>query len=170
MQLRKTILCAILLAVGFILHQVVPAFAGVTFDIQLSMLFVIIFICMDIKTTFIVSIASGLITALTTKFPGGQIPNMIDKMITGIAVYFLIKLLTKFLNRQVSTVIVGFIGTLLSGTVFLASALIILGRLPAPFTFLFLTVALPTAVANCIITPLLYNIVTASKKITGFEF
>ncbi|HBM81278.1 MAG TPA: tryptophan transporter, partial [Clostridiaceae bacterium] len=37
MQLRKTILCAILLAVGFILHQVVPAFAGVTFDIQLSM-------------------------------------------------------------------------------------------------------------------------------------
>lgn len=166
--LRKLILSSILLSVGFVLHQVIPAFAGVTFDVQLAMLFIIIMINMDIKSTVVVSLASGIITAITTKFPGGQIPNMIDKVITGLIVYLLLVVLYKFANKFVASVIAGFIGTVISGTIFLLSALLIAG-LPAPFTFLFFTVVMPTAIANTVLTPVLYTIVSYSKKAIRME-
>lgn len=164
MEIRKIILSALLLAVGFILHQIIPGFiGGMTFDVQLIMLFVIIAVNMDFKNTIATGMASGIITAFTTKFPGGQIPNIIDKMITSILIYFLFLALTKVINRQISIVLVGIIGTIISGTVFLVSALFIVG-LPAPFKILFVSVVIPTTIANAIITPILYNAVTASAK------
>lgn len=169
MELRKNIMSAILLAIGFILHQIIPTFGGVTFDVQLAMLFIIIAINMDLKNTLVVSLASGIITALTTKFPGGQIPNMIDKAITGMLVYLLLLALSKIVNRQVAITITGFIGTLISGSIFLASALVMVG-LPMPFTSLFMAVVLPTALANTFLTPVLYNVVNLSKKAAKVEF
>lgn len=168
MELRKNILSAILLAVGFVLHQIVPPFMGVTFDIQLAMLFVVIAINMDLKNTIITSLASGIITALTTKFPGGQIPNIIDKAITGLLVYFLLLALKKILNKHLSLVVVGLVGTIISGSIFLTAAKFMAG-LPAPFSFLFLTVVLPTAAANILITPVIFSLVDFSKKAARFE-
>lgn len=170
MELRKNIISAILLAIGFILHQIVPPFFSVTFDIQLAMLFVIIALNMDIKNTVITSLASGIITALTTKFPGGQIPNIIDKAITGMVVYLLLTLLFKLFRKEIAMVIAGFAGTIISGTIFLLSANILLGQLPAPFPFLFMTVVLPTAAANTVIAPILYSIVVTSKKAAKLDF
>jgi hypothetical protein len=169
MELRKNILSAVLLAVGFVLHQIVPPFFGVTFDIQLAMLFVVIAINMDIKNTVITSLASGVITALTTKFPGGQVPNIIDKAITGLAVYFLLVMLKKVFSKQISLIIAGLAGTIISGSIFLTAALLITQKLPAPFSFLFLTVVLPTAAANTVITPALFGLVDFSKKAARFE-
>ncbi len=168
-ELRKTIISAILLAIGFVLHQVMPALGGVTFDVQLSMLFIIIMLNMDFKNTIMVSLASGLITAVTTKFPGGQFPNMIDKFITGIVIYLLIIALSKIANKYVVAAVVGFAGTLLSGTIFLISALLIAG-LPLPFATLFFTVVVPTSLANTALTPMLYSIVNFSKKAARVEF
>ena len=169
MELRRTIISAILLAIGFVVHQLVPPFFGVTFDIELAMLFTIIALYMDLKNVIVVSMASGIITAITTKFPGGQIPNMIDKMITGIIVYLLLLLLQKVLKKQTAMFVVGFVGTVISGSVFLFSAKVLAG-LPASFTFLFLTVVLPTAAANTAIAPLLYGLVTASKRAVKLDF
>jgi hypothetical protein len=170
MNLRKNILSAILLSIGFILHQVIPTFEGVTFDVQLAMLFIIIAINMDIKNTVVVSLASGIITALTTKLPGGQIPNIIDKAITGMAVYLLLLALSRIVNKPAAAAVTGFIGTIVSGSVFLSSALLILGKLPAPFMFLFMTVVIPTALANTAVTPILYSLVTFSKRAAKLEF
>lgn len=164
MNLRKNILSALLLALGFILHQIVPgSIGGMKFDIQLTMLFIIIAVNMDFKNTIITSLASGIITALTTTFPGGQIPNVIDKIITSLITYFLLLALTKVLNKQIAIIIVGFISTIISGTVFLASALLIVG-LPAPFTALFIGVVLPTAITNIFLTSIMYNLVNVSQK------
>lgn len=164
MEIRKIILSALLLAVGFILHQIIPGFiGGMTFDVQLAMLFVIIVINMDFKNTVATALASGIITAFTTKFPGGQIPNVLDKIVTSLIIYFLFKLLTRFMNRQVAVTIISLVGTVVSGTVFLASALLIVG-LPAPFKLLFISVVIPTSIANTIITPILYNMVVKSAK------
>lgn len=164
MDLRKNIFSALLLALGFILHQIMPAaIGGMKFDIQLAMLFIIIAVNMDLKNTIVTSLAAGIITAFTTTFPGGQIPNVIDKIVTSLVVYILFKLLTKFLSKQVSVIVVGFVGTIISGTVFLYSALLIVG-LPLPFMALFATVVLPTAMTNIFLSLVLYNIVQVSFK------
>ena len=168
MDLRKSILSAVLLAVGFILHQIIPTFGGVTFDIQLAMLFVIIAINMDFKNTVVVSLASGIITALTTKMPGGQVGNMVDKAITGLVVYLLLMALSKVVNKNVAVAITGFIGTIVSGSIFLATVAIFAG-LPMSFAVMFMGVVLPTAAANTFLAPLLYNAVNMSKKAAGLE-
>lgn len=169
MSLRKNILSALLLALGLIIHQIVPgSIGGMKFDIQLTTIFVIIAINMDFKNAILTGFAGGIITALTTTFPGGQIPNVIDKIITSIVAYLLLKILSKFLNKQIVVAIAGFVCTVISGTVFLMSALLIVG-LPAPFTALFLGIVLPTALTNILVTTLVYNLVRASQKAVGFN-
>ena len=68
-----------------------------------------------------------MITALTTTFPGGQLPNFIDKMVTALIVYLMIKAMASLKNDKLKMAIIGLIGTAISGTVFLGSALFIVG-------------------------------------------
>ena len=55
------------------------------------------------------------------------------------------------------------IGTLISGTIFLLSAQLIVG-LPAPFIALFLTVVLPATIINLVAGIFLYKVVEISMK------
>lgn len=54
----------------------------------------------DNKTCLISAIITGILTALTTKFPGGQTPNLLDKINTAIfnssTTYLYYKLLCKY--------------------------------------------------------------------------
>lgn len=170
MNLRKNILTALLLAIGFILHQLVPGiFAGMKFDLMLAVIFVAIFINSDFKNVLLTALIGGLITALTTTFPGGQIPNIIDKVITCIAVFVMIKASGKFRDNQICIGIISFVGTIISGTVFLLSALLIVG-LPAPFKALFVGIVIPTSVTNVFITIIIYNAVRMALKVSGAQF
>jgi len=68
-----------------------------------------------------------------------------------------------------NTLLVGFIsglGTLISGTIFLLSALLITG-LPMSFTALLTTVVLPTILINSVITAFIYQIVKHTMKVSG---
>jgi len=56
------------------------------FDLLLTFMFIAIAINPTFKNTVLSGLLSGIITAMTTTFPGGQLPNLIDKMIT-IVVY-----------------------------------------------------------------------------------
>ncbi|MEG2892793.1 MAG: tryptophan transporter [Clostridium sp.] len=182
MNTRNITLSGVLFAVGLILHQIVPAFGGITFDVQLSMLFIVILINNSLKGAVAAGVVSGIITALTTKFPGGQIPNVLDKVITAIIIYGVIVILTKtfnaikestesksgkiynFINNSANIyVLMGItatIGTLISGTIFLFSALYIVG-LPSGMSvgIGYLTVVIPATIGNAIATPLLYKLV-----------
>ncbi len=170
MNLRKNILIALLLSIGYILHQVVPGTIGsMKFDLMLSFIFVALFISRDFKSTLLTALLGGFITALTTTFPGGQIPNIIDKLVTCISVYVMLKLLDNMKFKQLSTGIIAFAGTIISGTTFLYSALLLVG-LPAPFSVLFAGIVLPTAVTNVFVTLVVYNTVKLAIKATGVKF
>ena len=149
---KQLVTNALLLAVGFLLHYVTPTL-GLPMQIDFSLITLVLVISLS-KNSFSTCIASGVVTGifsgLTTKFPLGLIPNIIDKIVTTIAVYLLIKLLDKTtLSSKIKAIAVNAVGTLVSGTVFLCSALLLVG-LPAPFSLLFATVVLPATIVNTI--------------------
>ena len=150
---KQLVTNALLLAVGFLLHYVTPAI-GLPMQIDFSLITLILIINLN-KNNFNVGIASGVATGIfsgiSTKFPLGFIPNIIDKIITTIFVYLLIKLLDKTaLNSKIKAIVVNAVGTFVSGTVFLCSALLLTG-LPTPFFVLFVTVVIPATVVNTIV-------------------
>ena len=152
MKTKQLVTNSLLLAVGFLLHYVTPAI-GLPMQIDFSLITLILVISLN-KNSFSTCIASGVATGifagLTTKFPMGMIPNIIDKLVTTIAVYLLIKLLDKTaLHNKIKAIAVNAIGTLVSGTIFLSSALLLVG-LPAPFSLLFVTVVIPAIIVNTI--------------------
>ncbi|WP_120170416.1 tryptophan transporter [Thermohalobacter berrensis] len=169
MNLRKSILTALLLAIGFILHQIVPGTLGsMKFDLMLSFIFVSLLINNNFKNAILTALLGGIITALTTTFPGGQIPNLIDKLITCVILFFLIKFLSKIKLNNFSVGVISFIGTIISGTVFLLSALLIVG-LPVPFKVLFIGIVLPTSITNTFITIIIYKAVLTALKLSGIK-
>ena len=143
---------SLLLAVGFLLHYVTPTL-GLPMQIDFSLITLILVITLNrnsFSTCVAGGIATGIFSGITTKFPMGMIPNIVDKIVTTIAVYLLIRLLDKTaLNSKVKAVITNAVGTVISGTVFLVSALLIVG-LPAPFGVLFVTVVIPATIVNTI--------------------
>lgn len=108
MKTKKITTNSILLAIGLILHQITPTLGlPMQPDFALAMLFIVMMLNKDdYKTCVISAIVTGIFTALTTKFPGGQIPNLLDKFITANFIYLLmfmfykIKLLDKFLKSK----------------------------------------------------------------------
>ena len=157
---KQLVTNALLLAVGFLLHYVTPAI-GLPMQIDFSLITLVLIINLN-KTSFSTCIASGVATGifagLTTKFPMGLIPNIIDKITTTIFIYLLIKLLDKTaLHSKIKTIVINAVGTLLSGTIFLCSALLLTG-LPAPFGVLFVSVVIPAIVANTVIGFIVSNI------------
>jgi len=167
MKLKNNIFTALLLAIGFILHQITPGiFGGMKFDFLLSFIFISLLINDSFKNAILTGLLGGLFSAMATTFPGGQIPNVIDKLITCIILFVIIKFLRHF---NLNTLLVGFIsglGTLISGTIFLLSALLITG-LPMSFTALLTIVVLPTILINSVITAFIYQIVKHAMKVSG---
>ena len=150
---KQLVTNSLLLAVGFLLHYVTPAI-GLPMQIDFSLITLILIINLN-KNSFSTCLASGVATGIfsgiTTKFPLGFIPNIIDKIFTTVAVYLIIRLLDKtVLSSKVKAIVVNAIGTVISGVVFLVSALILVG-LPAPFFVLFTTVVVPATVVNIIV-------------------
>ena len=153
MKTKQLVTNALLLAVGFLLHYVTPAI-GLPMQIDFSLITLILIINLNrnsFSTCIAGGIATGIFSGITTKFPLGFIPNIIDKITTAIFVYLLIKLLDKTtLSSKIKAIVVNAVGTLVSGTVFLSSALLITG-LPAPFFVLFTTVVIPAIAVNTVI-------------------
>ena len=157
---KQLVTNALLLAVGFILHYFTPAI-GLPMQIDFSLITLILVITLNknsFSTCLAGGIATGIFSGITTKFPLGFIPNIIDKITTAIVVYLLLKLLDKTaLHSKIKAIVVNAVGTLLSGTVFLCSALLLTG-LPAPFFVLFTTVVIPAIAINTVIGFIVSNI------------
>ena len=163
---KQLVTNSLLLAVGFLLHYVTPTL-GLPMQIDFSLITLILIINLN-KSSFSTCLASGIATGifagLTTKFPMGLIPNIIDKITTAIVVYLLIKLLDKTaLNSKIKAIAVNAICTLVSGVVFLVSALLLTG-LPAPFSLLFATVVIPATVVNTIAGFIVSNICEKHRR------
>lgn len=164
MNTKKMIINAILLAVGALLHQITPALGlPMQPDFALAMLIIIVLMNEDYKTALIAGIITGIFTALTTKFPGGQLPNIVDKLVTVNIVYFILLPLRDKVKANVKMSIVLLLGTLISGVTFLGSAAVMVG-LPASFNALFVAVVLPATVINVIAGTILYNTINLALR------
>ena len=149
---KQLVTNAVLLAVGFLLHYFTPAM-GLSMQIDFSLITLILVIILNknsFGTCMAGGIATGIFAGITSKFPFGLVPNIIDKIVTTVVAYLLIRLLDKTaLSSKVKAVVTNAVGTVISGTVFLVSALLLVG-LPAPFTVLFVTVVVPATIVNTI--------------------
>ena len=150
---KQLVTNSLLLAVGFLLHYVTPAI-GLPMQIDFSLITLILIIAFNrnsFSTCLASGVATGIFSGITTKFPMGMIPNILDKISTAIFVYLLLKLLDKTtLSSKIKAIVVNAVATLVSGAVFLVSALLLTG-LPAPFGVLFVSVVVPAIVANTVI-------------------
>lgn len=165
MSLRDTTQIALLLAVGTVLRIIMPGYgAGMKPDVALAMLFIIIVMKPQFRTVLVAGIIAGLLAALTTSFPGGQVPNIIDKPLTAMFALGIVTLLKGRIPDVGIATLLGVIATIFSGTVFMLTALVLVG-LPAAFHVLFTTVVLPAAVMNTISVLVLYPVIKFSKNV-----
>lgn len=163
-NLKKAVINSLFLAIGLILHQIAPPLLfGMKPDLSLTMMFIIILLNDDYQSTLLSGIVCGILTALTTTFPGGQVPNIIDKIVTAHLIYLILLPIRNRVNNQIKTIIVSIIGTLISGTTFLGSAAFLVG-LPDTFSALFIGIVLPATVVNTIVAPILFNAIQISLR------
>ena len=163
---KQLVTNSLLLAVGFLLHYVTPAI-GLPMQIDFSLITMILVINLNknsFSTCLVSGVATGIFAGITSKFPFGLVPNIVDKIITTIFVYLLLKLLDKTaLHSKIKAIVVNAVGTLVSGTVFLVSALLLVG-LPVPFSVLFTTVVIPAIAVNTVIGFLVSNICEKHRR------
>ncbi|WP_404451669.1 tryptophan transporter [Virgibacillus necropolis] len=165
MNIRVLIILSLFVGIGAVLHTVVPAILfGMKPDMLLSMMFLGIMLFPKLKYVVLLSIVTGILSALTTLAPGGQIANLIDKPITALLFFGLFLLIRNKVNINISAPVMTAIGTIISGSIFLSSALYIVGLMDGVFTVLFLTIVLPTAAVNAIVMIVVYPVVQKIMK------
>ncbi|MCH6265269.1 tryptophan transporter [Neobacillus citreus] len=165
MKTKNLVILALLAAIGFVLHAVMPAFLTIKPDMMLAMMFLGIILIPEIKSVMLLAIVTGVLSAITTQFPGGQFPNIIDKPVTALVFFGLFLALKKYRSSIVSVGVLTAIGTIVSGTVFLTSAYFLVG-LPGPFAALFGVAVLPAAAINTVTMVILYPIAQSIAKRT----
>lgn len=166
MNTKNLVALSLLIGMGTVLHAVIPNIVlGMKPDMMLTMMFLGITLFPDKKSVFLLAIVSGVISGLTSTFPGGLIPNMIDKPVTAALFLLLFLAFKKYQTSLVGVGVLTAIGTVISGSVFLTSAYYIVG-LPGPFTALFAGVVLPAAALNTAAMVILYPIALSVVKRT----
>ena len=165
MKTNKIIITSLFLTIGLILHQITPGiFLGIKPDFLLVFMILSIILTKDFKIAFITGIVAGVLCALSTSFPGGQLPNIIDKTITSMIVYSIY--IKSNANTYSTFKLTGiyFLGTIISGSIFLGTVLILFG-LPAPFLILFISIVLPTSVLNSLLGYSLHKFIITNPAI-----
>lgn len=167
---RVLVLLSLLVGIGAVLHAVIPPFfLGVKPDMMLTMMFLGIVLFPNKKYVFLLGVVAGVITALTTGLPGGQIPNIVDKFATAFIFFGLFLALGKMKKSIVSIAVLTAIGTLVSGSIFL-SLVLLLADFPGTFLALFTGLVLPTAALNTVAMIIIYPIVSGIVKKTSLQF
>lgn len=168
MKTKELTTSAIFLALGTIFHYIIPGIVGgMKPDFLLLMMFMAILINFNFKNALAVSVLGGIIAALTTTFPGGQIPSILDKLVSGIFVYLIAYLVSKYSSlNSIVVILIAFFGTLISGSIFIGSATLIAG-LPEGVTFsaMFFAVVLPTAIFTGFLSGFLYGILSKINRL-----
>ncbi|MDQ0214758.1 hypothetical protein J2S13_001155 [Oikeobacillus pervagus] len=164
MNTKSLVSLSMLIGIGAVLHAVMPGlFLGMKPDMMLTMMFLGILMFPTFQNVLLIGLVTGVISGLTTTFPMGLVPNFIDKPITAILFYGLFLISSKVSKNLIGATVLTAIGTIISGTIFLTSALMIVG-LPGPFVALFTTVVLPATVVNAIVMVIVYPIVHSILK------
>ncbi|WP_369813843.1 tryptophan transporter [Halolactibacillus sp. JCM 19043] len=102
MKTKDLVLLALFMGIGAVLHIIAPPILfGMKPDIMLPMMFLGILIFPKANYVLVLSIATGVISALTTTVPGGQISNLVEKPITAFVFFGLFMLVPKQLDKKI---------------------------------------------------------------------
>src|SRR5699024_5273487 len=136
---------------------------GVKPDFLLATAFLAILLSPDLKNTLAVAGASAVLAAMTTTFPGGQLPSIIDKVVACLVVYGMVKMFP--MNTTIGKGVLLFVGTAISVFVFLASAAALVG-LPGGVSVgaMMGMIVLPTSAMNVALGLLLTNVFQRSHR------
>ena len=169
MNTKNLVLMSLLVGVGAVLYIIIPGInGGMKPDFMLTMMFIGILLFPEVKSVFLLGFSTGIISGLFSTFPGCFVPNIIDKTITAFIFFGLVILLNKLANKFAVAVVLTCIGTLISGTVFLSTAIFIFNA-GAVFTELFLVVVLPAILINGIAFFIIYPIVVKLVRRSNFH-
>ncbi|MBY0095256.1 tryptophan transporter [Mesobacillus maritimus] len=158
MNTKNLVALALLMGMGVVLHAVVPPFVlGMKPDMMLTMMFLGIILFPEKKNVLLVGLVTGILSAMTTGFPGGQIPNIIDKLLTAFIFFGLLMVFKKYRGSVVNAAVLTSVGTLVSGTIFLTSAYFIVG-LPGAFVGMFSLAVLPAIAFNAVFMVILFPV------------
>jgi len=162
---RILVILSLFVGIGAVLHAIVPPILfGVKPDMLLAMMFLGIFLFPKAKYVLLLSVATGVVSALTTSAPGGQIANIIDKPITAMIILAIFLLVKDNIRHTITAPVLTVLGTIISGSIFLGVVSLIAGLPGGGFIALFATVVLPAAAVNTIIMIILYPIVQGIMK------
>lgn len=165
MKTKILTMLALLVSIGTVLHMVMPPlFLGVKPDMMLAMMFLGIILFPKWNYVLLLALATGAISALTTSAPGGQIANLIDKPLTACAFFLLFLLVRKHFNPKAAASALTFVGTVVSGSIFLSVALFFIGFMEGGFLIAFASVVLPAAAMNTVVMLVVYPIVEGIMK------
>ncbi|MBY6024313.1 tryptophan transporter [Priestia aryabhattai] len=170
MNTKTLVSLSLLVGIGAVLHAIMPpVLFGMKPDMMLTMMFLGILLFPGVKNVLLLGLTTGAISALTTGFPGGQVPNIIDKPITAFIIFGLLLLVRNIttVKTPVAAVLTA-VGTLVSGIIFLTSAALIVG-LPGGLMALIAGVVLPATVVNTIVMVVVYPIVNSVLKRTSIS-
>ena len=169
MNTKNLVLMALLVSVGAALYVIIPGFSGgMKPDFMLTMMFIGILLFPNVKSVFLLAVTTGVISGLFSTFPGGFVPNILDKFITAFVFLAFVLILKKTIQKLPVAIGLCAAGTLLSGTVFLSAAIFVIGA-NIPFGVLFTTVVLPAMLLNGVAFAFIYPIVITLVRRSKFE-
>ena len=156
---RKITQMSILLALGLVLNLSVQMFSlqGMKVDFVVVMLCISILNSESYEEVIMAGVAYGLLTALTTTFPNGQLANIIDKLVVSLVMYNVKNILKVNYNNKLLLIIFSLSATLLSGFIFLFTALYMSQTLNM-FYILFFSIVIPSAIGNSIMITILAQV------------
>ena len=163
MNTRTLVVLSLFVGIGATLHLLIPGSLSMKPDMSLLMMFIGILLFPGVKNVLLLGLATGLLSGLTTTFPGGFLPNLIDKPITAFLFYGIVILTAKYARTVIGAALLTVLGTVISGILFLGSAFLIVG-LPAPIIALAVTAVLPATVLNGLLMGVMYPVVQSVMK------
>ena len=168
MKTKELVLLGLFMAMGTALHLIIPPSLGsMKPDMLLTMMFLGITLFPRVGNVVLLGLASGILSALTTGFPAGQIPNIVDKFFTAFIFFGLLMAFRKIGAQLAKIVILTAVGTFVSGMIFLGTAFIFF-ELPDAFFALTVGIVLPAVAVNSILMFIIYPI--ASKLTQRLQF
>lgn len=156
MNTKKLTITAILIAIGFILHSIVPPIGIIEMDFSLIFMVIAIFVNKDsLLSSVLVGVVTGLLTFISSKSTIA-IANIPDKVITALFIYLIFKFVKdKKLNKLLMFTIFT-LATLASGIIFC-----LVGNIftDIPMLLMLFTGVLPATVINGFSGIILFNLI-----------
>ena len=133
-------------------------------DFSLAILFSLLILVTkkDYKLSLAVGMCFGIASALTTKMPMGNIANLVDKFVTTNLIFLFIPFASNKIKDDTLFLIISFVGTFISGSVFILTAIAFGAFAIDMYIPLLATVVAPSMIVNTIVGFFIFKIM---KKI-----